>query len=236
MIILAALLAGAGLAGAQESPGLEPQALLDEAVAQLQSAESFRMSIEQSGEPYPLALSFDGVNLLPATLSRAEAQVLSPDELHISAQLNLLIPLWMDIYSRADRQWLSFPAGAPWILLPAFEGFDISRLLAPDDGIEKALAELRAPRIVDDEALVDERLAWHIEARAAGEAVEGLLFGFIAPKEDVAVDAYIAIEDGRLALMEILMLETAGDSSKEPSVWRIRFHDYDGARGFEPPG
>ena len=234
LIILAALMACAGLAGAQESPP-EPQALIDAAVERLQSAESFRLSIVQSGEPYQLALSFDGVNMLPATLASAEAQVISPDELHISAQLNLLIPLWMDIYSRADRQWLSFPAGAPWILLPAFEGFDISRLLAPGDGIEKAMSELRAPRIADDEALVDDRLAWRIEATAAGDAVEGLLFGFIAPKDDVEIDAYIAVEDGRLVLIEILMLETVGDSTKEPSVWHIKFYDYDAPRGFEAP-
>lgn len=233
-VIAVALLACAGLSQAQEAEASAPQRLLNDAVAQLQSAESFRLTIEQSGQPYQLSLSFDGVNTIGATLESADAQVISPDELYISARLRLIIPLSMDIYARADRQWLSFPGGAPWIALPAFEGFDVSRLLAPGDGIEKVLTDLRAPYIAAA-ALVDERPAWHIKATAAGDAVEGLLFGFIDPADDVEIDAYLNVEDGRLALIEILMLETARDPDVAPSVWRIRFYDYDAPRGFDPP-
>ncbi|MCY3865712.1 MAG: LppX_LprAFG lipoprotein [Chloroflexi bacterium] len=234
LIILAALLAGAGLSQAQEAEAAAPQLLLNDAVAQLQSAESFRLAIEQRGQPYQLSLSFDGVNMLRATLEGADAQAISPDELYISARLRLIIPLTMDIYARADRQWLSFPGGAPWIALPAFEGFDVSRLLAPGDGIEKVMTDLREPTIAAA-ALVDEQPAWHIKATAAGDAVAGLLFGFIDPIDDVEIDAYLTVEDGRLALIEILMLETARDPEAAPSVWRIRFYDYDAPRGFNPP-
>ena len=232
-IIIAVLVAG--FAQAQEALAPEPQALLDEAVAQLQSAESFRLAIEQSGQPYQLALTFDGVNMLPATLQSADAQVISPNELHISARLRLIIPLSMDIYSRDDRQWLSFPSGAPWFQLPAFDDFDVSRLLAPEAGIEKVMTNLQDPRIADAEAPVAEQPAWHIEATAAGDAVEVLLFGFIDPKDDVKIDAYITVEDGRLALIEILMLETAVGPEADPSIWRIKFYDYDAPRGFEAP-
>ncbi len=235
LIVAACLVFCAGFAGAQETLVAEPQALLDAAVEQLQSADSFRLAIEQSGAPYQLALTFDGVNMLPATLQSAEAQVISPNELHISAQVHLIIPLSLDIYSRDDRQWLSFPSGAPWWQLPAFEGFDVSRLLAPDDGIDKVMTDLQDPKIVDSEALVDEQPSWHIQAIAAGDAVEGLLFGFIDPQDNVLIDAYIMAADGRLALIEILMLETAGDPNVEPSIWHIRFFDYDAPRGFESP-
>ncbi len=234
LVISAALLVCAGLSQAQEAEDSAPQLLLNDAVAQLQSAASFRLAIEQSGQPYQLSLSFDGVNSIGATLESAEAQVISPDELYISARLRLIIPLTMDIYARSDRQWLSFPGGAPWIALPAFEGFDVSRLLAAGDGIEKVMTDLREPYIAAA-ALVDEQPAWHIKATAAGDAVEGLLFGFIDPNDDVEIDAYLSVEDGRLALIEILMLETAGDPDVAPSVWRIRFYDYDAARGFDPP-
>jgi hypothetical protein len=233
-IIFAVLIFCAGWVGAQAELDVRPQALLDRAVEELQSAESFRLSIEQTGEPYQLALTFDGVNMLPASLGGAEAQVISPDELHISAHIHLVIPLSMDIYSRDVRQWLSFPRGAPWLQLPAFEGFDISRLLAPGDGIEKLMSSLQDARIVDAEASVDAQPAWHIQAAAAGDAVEGLLFGFINPVDDVEIDAYIAVEDGRLALVEILMLETVAPE-KAPSVWHIKFYDYDAPRAFDPP-
>ena len=235
ILIVVAFVVGGPLAQAQDSRAPQPQALLDEAVMQLQSAASFRLAIEQSGKPYQLALTFDGVNMLPATLESAEAQVIIPSELHINANLRLIIPLTMEIYARDDRQWLSFPAGAPWLPLPAFADFDVSRLLAPGDGIEKVLTNLKEPQIADDEALVEERLAWRIEATAAGEAVKVLLFGFIDPIDDVAIDAYITSADGRLALIEILMLETVDDAASEPTVWHIKFYDYDERRGFEAP-
>lgn len=234
LVIALALFAGLGGARAQEMPDPEPRDLLAAAVEQLQSAESFRLAIEQSGPAYPLALTFDGVNTLRATLDSAEAQVISPSELHISAHLRLIIPLALDIYARADQQWLSFPSGAPWIQLPAFDDFDVSRLLAPGDGIDKLMTDLQEPRIAAED-LIDERLAWHIQGTAAGDAVEILLFGFIEPQDDVEIDAYLTIEDGRLAMIEILMLETALDPELEPVVWRVKFYDYDAARGFDPP-
>ena len=232
LITVAVLIVCGGLAQAQE---ISTQALLDGAIDELQSAESFRLSIEQTGEPYQLALTFDGVNILPATLESAEAQVISPNELHISALIHLFIPLSIDIYSLDDRQWLSFPSGAPWLQLPEFEGFSISRLLAQGDGIDKVMTNLHDAQIADAEALVNGQPAWHIQATTAGDAVEGLLFGFIDPQDDVEIDAYITVEDRRLVLIEILMLETAGDSEKDPSVWHIKFWDYDAPRGFEPP-
>ncbi|MCY3831945.1 MAG: LppX_LprAFG lipoprotein [Chloroflexi bacterium] len=235
LIIVAHLFAVAGWALAQEAIDSSPRALLDGAVAELQAAESFRLEIEQTGEPYQLALTLDGVNMLPAALESAAAQVISPDELHISARIRMFIPLSLDVYARVDRQWLSFPSGAPWIPLPAFEGFDISRLLAPDDGIDWALSNLREARVVPAETALNEGDVWRIEARAPAEAVEGLLFGLIAPQDDVAIDAYIGVDDGRLLRIEILMLETVSDLGQEPSVWHIKFYDYDAPRAFEPP-
>lgn len=235
VLIWIVLFAFASLSMAQELRSSAPQELLDAAVEYLQSAGSFKLAIKQTGEPYPLALSFDGVNLLPATLTGAEAQYVSPNELHISALLQLFIPLSLDIYSLDDRQWLSFPSGAPWIQLPAFEDFDTNRLLAADDGIEYVMANLQDPQIVHDGARADEDTVWHLQARAAGDGVAGLLFGFIEPQDDVEIDAYIAAENGRFELLEIKMLETTGDPDRDAAVWHIRFYDYDAPRVFEPP-
>ena len=221
---------------AQETDEIEPQTLLDIAVDQLQSADSFKLTITQTGEPYPLALSFDGVNMLPATLSGAEAQYLSPNELHISALVQLFIPLSLDIFSRDEHQWLSFPSGAPWLELPAFEDFDVNRLLAPADGIEYVMENLQDLHVVDAEALLDEEEVRHLRARAAGAGVSGLLFGFIEPQDDVR-NRCLCRNRGRAIcpVLEITMLETLGDPEKEPSVWHIQFHDYDAPPDFEPP-
>ena len=152
--------------------------------------------------------------MLPATLTSAEAQYISPNQLHISALLQFFIPLALDIYSLDDRQWLSFPSGAPWILLPAFEDFDTNRLLAAGDGIEYVMENLQDPELVESDPPLDEGALWQVQARAAGEGVSGLLFGFIEPQDDVEISAFITPEDGRFARLEITMLETTGDPER----------------------
>lgn len=229
------LFSSGSLSLAQDEPGISAQQIVDSAVDQLQAADSFKLSIEQTGAPYPLALSFDGVNMLPATLTSAEAQYLSPNQLHISALLQFFIPLALDIYSQDDRQWLSFPSGAPWILLPAFEDFDTNRLLAAGDGIEYVMENLQDPQLGAEDAPLEAETLWKVQGRAAGEGVSGLLFGFIEPQDDVAISAYITPEDGRFASLDITMLETAGDPETAPSVWHIRFFDYDAPPAFEAP-
>lgn len=235
LLLCGLLIVSGGLALAQEAADVEAQSLLEAAVNRLQTAGSVKLAIAQSGAPYPLALTFDGVNMLPATLQSAEAQYISPDELHISALVHLFIPLSLDIYSLGDRQWLSFPSGAPWFQLPAFEGFDVNRLLAPGDGIEFVMDSLQDARIAAEDALVGADTAWRIEGRAAGAGVSSLLFGFIEPQDDVEIVAFVTADDERFASLEITMLEPAGDPDKEPSVWHIQFSDYDGPRDFEPP-
>lgn len=232
---LAALAPSAGPLLAQAEPNLGAQALLNAAVDQLQAADSFKLSIKQTGSPYPLAVSFDGVNMLPATLTSAEAQYINPNSLHISALLQFFFPLALDIFSQDDRQWLSFPSGAPWILLPAFEDFDTNRLLAAGDGIEYVMENLQAPQLVAADGSLDDDALWQVQARAAGEGVSGLLFGFIDPQDDVALSAYISPENGRFAALEMTMLETAGDPDSAPSVWHIRFYDYDAPPSFDAP-
>jgi len=229
------ILHGAGLSRAQAEPTMTAQELVDGAVDQLQAAYSFKLSIEQTGAPYPLALSFDGVNMLPATLTSAEAQYLSPNTLHISAWLQFFLPLALDIYSQDDRQWLSFPSGAPWILLPAFEDFNTNRLLAAGDGIEYVMENLQDPQLVAGDGSLEEEALWQVRGRAAAEGVSGLLFGFIEPQADVEIRAFITPADGRFALLEITMLETAEDPETEASVWRIRFYDYDAPPDFDAP-
>ncbi len=240
LLLLALSLAVIG----QDNSGSSAQELLDAAVAHLQAAESFRLDIEQSGAAYPLALTLDGVNTLPASLKGAQAQYLQPNELHIHADVQLFLPLSLDIYSRDDRQWLSFPSGAPWILLPAFEDFDVNRLLAPNAGIEYVLANLADLELLaydvelpgaESEPNDEAPSLIHLRGRAGGPAVADLLFGFIEPQDDVELEAWINADDGRLALIEITMLETVGDAEDEPARWHIRFLDYDAPPGFSAP-
>ena len=213
----------------------DPQALLEQVVENMQSIESFRMTLEQLGTPYPLLLSFDGVNIVEAELRRGTAQFVNPNELFINVTLRIGVVVTVDIFSLDDRQWASFPSGAPWYLLPAFPDFDISKLMAEGKGMERAMTNLENIEVLGEEELIDGTNAIHIQANASGEIVQGLLFGLIEPEDDVRVDAYINTADGRFSVVEVTMLETATDESGDPSVWRIEFYDYNAEKDFEAP-
>lgn len=204
--------------------------MLENAVAELQSASSFRLTISQSGASYPLSITFDGTNMIPATLQNADAQYISPNELHISAALHIFLTMTMEVYSLDNRQWISFPSGAPYISLPAFEGFDVNRLLAREDGIDRVVANLQGLEVVGR----DDADTAHLRARSAGELVSGLLFGFIEPGDDVEIDFWLDA-DGRFAQIELLMLETLAAAPDDPSRWQIAFSDYDEPHAFTPP-
>ncbi len=236
LIILALeLLLGGGMASAEDADESQARALLEEAVAHLQAADSFTLSITQTGEPYPLAISLDGVNALPASLISAEAQYIKPGELFLSANLRMFLPVWLNVYALDERQWLSFPSGAPWLALPASDGFDVNNLMAADDGIQLVMENLREPRIIDEAARIGENVFWELRGLAEPAGVSALLFGFIEPQDNVELVAHINAEDGRFASLELTMLETAEAEDKEPTVWRIQFGAYDEERDFEPP-
>ena len=210
----------------------DPQALLKTAVDAIQAADSFRMTIEQTGSPYPMRLSFDGVNMLTAELQRGAAQYVSPNELFIQVKLDIGVTAVIDLFSRGDHQWIRLVGGAPWLTLPVAEDFDISRLMARGDGLEYAMTHLNAPQILGEAALIDGTQTFHIRATASGETVQGLLFGLLEPKGEVQIDVHIRTDSQHPALLEMTM-PTADDA--EPAVWRIEFYDYDAPRDFEGP-
>lgn len=213
----------------------DPQAFLEEVVVNMQELDTFRMTVEQTGPPYPLLLSFDGVNNVEAQLRRGTAQFVSPSELFINVTLRIGVVVSVDIYSLEDEQWASFPSGAPYYKLPRYEGFDISRLMADGDGLEQAMTNLENIDIIGVESLIDGTEAIHIQATAPGDVVQGLLFDLIEPSDDVQVDAYISTENNRFALVEVTMLETVNEENEEPSVWRIEFYDYNAEQDFTVP-
>ncbi len=235
ILIAVALIAAVARSLAQEASPATAQDLLEGAVERLRDSASFRLEIEQSGAPYPLSLTLDGVNLLPASLISAEAQFVNPAALHISALVRLFIPLSLEFYSQGESIWISFPAGAPWLPLPAFEGFDINQLLAADAGVELLAASLRDIELAEAEILPRENPSWRVSGVAPGAAVADLLFGFIEPQDEVAIDAFIDAEDGKFAGIDMRMLETAEDPLAEPALWHIRFVDYDAEPSFQPP-
>lgn len=212
----------------------DPQALLEEIVDNMQSTDTFRLTIEQNGAPYPLLLSFDGVNLVEAELRRGTAQFIAPNELFISAKLRIGVVITVEIYSLDDKQWASL-SGAKWYELPPYPDFDISKLMQDGRGMERAMTNLEDIEILGEETLIDGTTALHLQANASGDVVRGLLFGLIEPEADVKVDAYINLADSRFSLVEVTMLETATEDVEDPSVWRIEFYDYDEPKDFEVP-
>ena len=220
-----------GQPAAVETPD-DPQALLKTAVENMQVADSFRMIIEQRGQPYPLRLSLDGISMITAKLQRAAAQFISPSELYIQVKLDMGITAMVDVFSLDDQQWIRLASGAPWLPFSVGETFDISRLMTDGDGLEYAMTHLTSPQILGQVALIDGAETTRIQATAAAETVASLLLGLLEPSGDVQMDAYIRTDSQHIALIEITLLEDGGD---DPTVWRIEFYDYSAPRDFDRP-
>ncbi len=221
--------------GSQVELPEDPQAFLEEVVVNMQALDTFRMIVEQTGVSYPLLLSFDGVNVVRADLRRGVAQFIAPDELFINVTLRIGVVVSVDIYSLEEDQWASFPSGAPYYKLPPYEGFDIGRLMADEDGMEYAMTNLNDIEILGVETLIDGTDAIHVTATADGDVVLGLLFGLIEPQDDVKVDVYIDPVSKRFTLVEVTMLETVNDETDEPAVFRIEFYDFNDEKDFVAP-
>jgi hypothetical protein len=209
--------------------------LLGEVVENMQATDTFQLTLEQIGPPYPLLLSLDGVSVIEAELQRGTAQFINPNELFINAKLRIGFSVSVDIFSRDERQWVSFPSGGSWHQLPPFPDFDISRLMAENDGMDYAMKNLNDIEFIGEETLIDGTTALHLQANATGDVVYSLLFGLVVLDENVQVDVYITPDDKRLALVELTMLESNLGDNDEKSVWRLEFYGYNEPQYFDSP-
>ncbi|GAB1420993.1 hypothetical protein MASR2M15_11250 [Anaerolineales bacterium] len=215
----------------------DPIVLLQEAVDQIQSYETFHMILEQTGAPYYFGIAFDeGDDVIGARLLRAQGQFINPDELFANVKLNIGLTASVDLFARGDDQWLRPPASKDWVHFPFAEGFDPGRILAADAGLQAALSTLQNIEYMGLETLIDGSQAYHIKGTASGEVVNDLMFGLLTLENDVDVDIYIDQVAKNPSQIIVTMPETITAEDPEPTRWVIEIFDINAEPSFEYPG
>ncbi len=164
-------------------------ALVTQAAANIRGAQSFRLTIVQTGPAYQLN-TVQGA----ATFRQAEGQYVAPGLLQARVRVVVLgIPLDIDIFARRAQQWVrAVFTGNQWSDAFVFaEGFDPAALLADDTGFNAALNALIDLNYVGIETLETGASVHHLSGMATGTGMNALMVGLIQATGEVPVEVYI---------------------------------------------
>lgn len=236
LVGLVAILAACG-AGPSQDDEIDPQGLLEEAVANLQTTDSFALLVEQIGVPYrfDFQLGPDQPNII-ATMSRANGGYLAPDNAYASARLNVAgVNVNVDIFAQGTQQWLK-ALGVNWVPFEFAPGFNPETLLQDDSGFEAALSRLDSLNFLGEERLFGQT-TYHVRGEAAGEVISDLLFGLVEIVQDrVFIDVYIDTTERNPVYIVATIPDTADDDNGD-TAWNIELFDFnEGAEVNTPDG
>ncbi|MBN2114373.1 MAG: LppX_LprAFG lipoprotein [Acidimicrobiia bacterium] len=213
-LFLVALLTAA--CGDTATPPPDAAALVQGAVAAMQSVASARFEMTRAGAPITVeGLVFDSAVGRYAAPAAAEA-VLRMRAGDLTVQLGTI--------SMGERTWLTDPLTNRWHELRPGSGFNPAVLFDPDDGWVALLGDLSAVRGVPAEAGT-----YRLAGRVPAARVEALTAG-LAPGQEVPVDVWLDA-----STLHIIRLEfsTVGDEGK--SDWVIVMSDFDLPVQIDPP-
>lgn len=221
LLALLAVFALAACGGGQPTPTpADPLALVTEAAAAIRAADSFRMIVDQTGPTYPINTEFGSV-----AFRRADARYAAPDTLQAAlAVLALGARLDVDVFARGADQWFRAPlwTGNQWLQATFAPGFNPEILIAQDTGFQAAVDAARDLTVIGDTQLESGQNVVHIQGRADGPALNGLLVGLIEMQGDVLVDVFIDRDThfpARFTLTETV------EGEDEPRVWTLDILD-----------
>lgn len=237
--VLVAMVILAGCGGAATTPTVTPpssETLLRQAINNIRDAESFAMSVEQGGAPFPFIFQL-GANDDPfrTVMQRATAHFVAPDQLHASARMRVegAPPISLQLYVNGFTQWLKPPLFR-WTQYEYAPGFNPRLLMGEDSGFNSALSRLNR---IDFLGLEDRfgEMVYHVRGEASGQVVNDLLFGLLIINEDTAiVDVYID-DETRFPSELLLTLPGTATDEQEDTFWRIELFDVNQPQEFETP-
>lgn len=249
-------LALAACAGAQTAatptPTPNPIALVTQAAANIRSAQTFRLTIAQTGPDYRIQ-TVQGT----ATFRRAEGQYVTPNIIQAQVRVVILgIPLAIEVFARGEAQWVrAVFTGNQWSNAFVFApGFDPAALIAEATGFNAALNALLDLNYVGIETLETGVTAHHLSGLATGEGMNALLVGIIQASGEVPVDVYIDTETLQPVRFVLRMFEANPGSASfggvpeleatpevtaepqtEPYIWILDIYDINAPAELDPP-
>lgn len=231
LILTTLFLLGCSTSAPTETP-LDPRALLTQAATNLRAKQTFRVIIERDGAEYLFVTDLGDVGF-----DRAEGQYLAPDTIGAKVKVVLgELPVEADVYAKGANQSVrGIWTNMQWqegIFAP---GFDPSKILAENAGLDTAMNALVDPQLVGEETLEDGTAVYHIRASANGPDVAALVVNLIQMTDTVNVDLYIGKDNALPQRFVIVQPDTAAEG-QEPTTWTIDLYDFDAESGIELPG
>lgn len=214
---------------------LDPQALLEETIVNLQGVDSFALLVEQLGEPYEFAIQLaPDQPIISTTMPRAEGNFVSPNNIYLLARLSIAgLNSNVGMFAQGAEQWIKVLGG--WRDFDFAPGFDPSTLLQQNMGFQRALTRLSAVILIGQEQRFGEA-TYHVRGEANSQVVNDLLFGLVdILEEDVFIDVFIAQDDRFPVEIVVTLPDTAPEGSTVDTHWRIELFDYNQATDFDRP-
>lgn len=238
-LVALALLAGcAGNVSSTPTPTFDPLALVMEAADNIRAADTFRLSVTQTGPDYQMLTDYGTVIFRSAT-----GQYVAPREMQANVRvLAVGLPIQIDVFSRGADQWYrAIWTGNQWLNQPFQAGFNPETLISEDSGLQSALNALIQLNYVGEEELESGALVHHLTATANGPDVSALLGGLIEPVGEVVVDVYIDRETRqpvRFTIQEFNSPYAATPEvgeEEEPIIWTIDIYDVNAPAEMDAP-
>lgn len=237
LLMVLVLVACNGNGDDDETPP-DPQALLTEAAANVNEAESFRFEVRQSGAP--TFFSFEGFEDIDISLNSANATFESPNS--VLATISVLFggqTQDIAVIAVEDRQYYKHPVltGGDWTqetLVPDFQPAD---LLSAESGIGNALLSMRDVTYVGNSEVKGVPV-YHLRGVVDAELARAVTFGLMSTATgDVQMDVYVRREGARrVARIEIVEPALAGAEEDLSKTWEIDFDRYNQETNIaEPP-
>lgn len=238
IVLALVLLAGCSGNNATPTPAVDPLTLVTEAAANIRAAETFRISVTQTGPDYLMLTDYG-----TAVFHSATGQYVAPREMQANVRVGVAgIPIQIDVFSRGADQWYrAIWTGNRWLNQPFQEGFNPETLISQDAGIQAALDALIQLNYVGEEQLESGAQVQHLTATANGPDVSALLGGLIEPVGEVTVDVYVDTttrQPARFIIQEFdsPFAETPEPGQEaEPVVWTIDIYDINAPAEIDVP-
>jgi hypothetical protein len=237
--VLVAMVMLAGCGGAANTPTAtppSPETLLQQAITNIREAESFAMSVEQGGAPFPFIFQLGAEDdPFRTVMQRANAHFVAPDQLHASARMRVegAPPISLQLYVDGFTQWLKPPLFR-WTQYEYAPGFNPRLLMGEDSGFNSALSRLTR---IDFLGLEDRfgEMVYHVRGEASGQVVNDLLFGLLIINEETAIVDVFINRETRFPSVLLLTLPGTATAEREDTFWRIELFDVNQPQEFETP-
>jgi hypothetical protein len=232
LLLVITLITGCTGGAATPEPLPDTLEVLTKAATNIRAAKTFRMVVDRTGAEYRI-----NTDLGTAVFKRGEVAYVAPETLQAKVRvLAASIPLDLDFFFKADKQWLrGIWTNNAWVSINFAPGFNPQALIAEQTGFQAALKSLRDIKMVGRENLIDGTPVYHIAATATGEAVSAFMAGLINVEGDVTADVYVDQKSFMPLRFVIVQTKAQWEPGQTPTTWNIDVFDFDKAVGVNDP-